>query len=69
MAARLTNIAPLITLLFLVAIFSFLAPSFATLDNLGNILRQAGVTSAGEIAASGSFNRVRASTPACSRIG
>lgn len=43
-AARLTNIAPLITLVFLVAVFSFLAPSFATLDNLGNILRQVSIT-------------------------
>src|SRR5918997_2546984 len=43
-AARLTNIAPLITLLFLIAIFSLLAPSFATVGNLGNILRQVSIT-------------------------
>src|ERR687894_2421863 len=43
-AARLTNIAPLITLLFLVVVFSALSPSFATLDNLGNILRQVSIT-------------------------
>lgn len=44
LAARLTNIAPLVTLLFLVAIFSALSPSFATVDNLGNILRQVSIT-------------------------
>lgn len=44
LAARLTNIAPLVTLLFLIAIFSALSPSFATLDNLGNILRQVSIT-------------------------
>ena len=43
-AARLTNIAPLITLVFLIAIFSVLAPSFATVDNFGNILRQVSIT-------------------------
>jgi ribose transport system permease protein len=43
-AARLTNIAPLITLLFLVVVFSALSPSFATVDNLGNILRQVSIT-------------------------
>ena len=43
-AARLTNIAPLITLLFLVAVFSAFSPSFATVDNLGNILRQVSIT-------------------------
>lgn len=44
LAARLTNIAPLITLLFLIAVFSALSPSFATVDNLGNILRQVSIT-------------------------
>jgi ribose transport system permease protein len=44
LAARLTNIAPLITLIFLVAIFSALSSSFATLDNLGNVLRQVSIT-------------------------
>jgi ribose transport system permease protein len=43
-AARLTNIAPFITLLFLVVTFSLMSPSFLTLDNLGNILRQISVT-------------------------
>jgi ribose transport system permease protein len=43
-AARLTNIAPLITLLFLVAVFSALSPSFATLDNVANVLRQVSIT-------------------------
>jgi len=44
LARRLTDIAPAVTLVFLVAIFSALSPSFATLDNLGNILRQVSVT-------------------------
>jgi ribose transport system permease protein len=43
-AARLTNLAPFLTLLFLVLIFWALSPSFLTLDNLGNILRQISVT-------------------------
>lgn len=42
--ARLTNIAPFITLIFLVVIFSAMSPSFATLDNLSNILRQIAIT-------------------------
>jgi ribose transport system permease protein len=42
--ARLTAIAPFITLLCLVLVFSALSPSFVTLDNLGNILRQVSVT-------------------------
>lgn len=44
LVARLTNIAPLVTLLFLVAIFAAMSPSFATLDNLANILRQVSIT-------------------------
>jgi ribose transport system permease protein len=44
LAARLTNLAPLVTLLFLIAVFAALSPSFATLDNLGNILRQVSIT-------------------------
>jgi ribose transport system permease protein len=44
LVARLTNIAPLVTLLFLVAIFSAMSPSFATLDNAANILRQVSIT-------------------------
>lgn len=41
---RLSNIAPFITLLFLVAFFSIASPSFATLDNVGNILNQISIT-------------------------
>ncbi len=44
LAARLTNIAPLMTLVFLVVVFCALSPSFATLDNLGNVLRQVSIT-------------------------
>jgi ribose transport system permease protein len=44
LVARLTNIAPLVTLFFLVAIFSAMSPSFATLDNVANILRQVSIT-------------------------
>ncbi len=44
LAARLTNIAPLITLIFLVAVFCALSPSFATVDNLANVLRQVSIT-------------------------
>jgi ribose transport system permease protein len=41
---HIRNVAPLITLLFLVAIFSFAAPSFRTFGNLDNILTQVSVT-------------------------
>jgi len=41
---QLRNIAPFITLLALVAFFSIASPSFATLDNLVNILQQVSVT-------------------------
>ena len=41
---RLRNIAPFATLLFLVVFFCFSSPSFATFDNLGNILTQISVT-------------------------
>jgi ribose transport system permease protein len=41
---RLRNIAPFATLIFLVLVFSALSPSFLTLDNFGNILRQISVT-------------------------
>jgi ribose transport system permease protein len=41
---QLRNIAPFLTLLFLVAFFTFASPSFATMDNLGNILSQVSVT-------------------------
>ncbi|HEY0420695.1 MAG TPA: ABC transporter permease, partial [Acetobacteraceae bacterium] len=41
---QLRNIAPFATLIVLVVLFSFASPSFATLDNLANILRQVSVT-------------------------
>ena len=41
---QLRNIAPFITLIFLVLFFSIASPSFATLDNLENILQQVSVT-------------------------
>ena len=41
---QLRNIAPFITLLFLVLFFSIASPSFATLDNLENILQQVSLT-------------------------
>jgi ribose transport system permease protein len=44
LARRLTAIAPLVTLLFLVVVFALAAPSFLTVDNLGNILRQVSIT-------------------------
>src|SRR5919112_1002112 len=40
---QLRNIAPFVTLLALVAFFSAASPSFATLDNLANILTQISV--------------------------
>jgi ribose transport system permease protein len=42
--SRLRNLAPFITLLALVIFFSFGSPSFATMDNVGNILTQVSVT-------------------------
>src|SRR5512140_1903518 len=42
--SRLRNIAPFATLLFLVIFFSIASPSFATFDNLANILTQISVT-------------------------
>ena len=44
LAGRLTNLAPLVTLIFLIAVFSALSASFATVDNLANILRQVSIT-------------------------
>ncbi|HEX4571705.1 MAG TPA: hypothetical protein VH184_14835, partial [Dongiaceae bacterium] len=41
---QLRNIAPFITLLFLVVFFSLASPSFLTLGNLGNILTQISIT-------------------------
>src|ERR1700754_2828179 len=42
--SQMRNIAPFLTLILLSAFFSFASPSFATLDNLGNILTQVSVT-------------------------
>ncbi|MBX6323257.1 MAG: ABC transporter permease [Rhodospirillaceae bacterium] len=44
LASQLRNIAPFVTLLFLVIVFSFASPSFLSLDNFGNILRSVSVT-------------------------
>jgi len=41
---RLTAIAPLLTLVFLVAVFASASSSFATMDNFANILRQVSIT-------------------------
>jgi ribose transport system permease protein len=41
---QMRNIAPFLTLLLLIVFFSFASPSFATLDNVGNILTQVSVT-------------------------
>jgi ribose transport system permease protein len=41
---QLRNIAPFATLIALVVLFTVLSKSFATLDNLGNILQQISVT-------------------------
>jgi ribose transport system permease protein len=41
---QMRNIAPFLTLIVLVAFFGFASPSFATLDNAGNILSQVAVT-------------------------
>ncbi len=42
--SQLRNIAPFATLLVLVVLFSVASPSFATFDNLNNILQQISVT-------------------------
>jgi ribose transport system permease protein len=42
--SQMRNIAPFLTLILLSAFFAFASPSFATLDNLGNILTQVSVT-------------------------
>ncbi len=42
--SQLRNIAPFATLLALVALFSVASPSFATVDNVANILSQVSVT-------------------------
>ena len=41
---QLRNIAPFFTLIVLVGFFSIASPSFATLDNLENILQQVSIT-------------------------
>src|SRR4051794_3909226 len=42
--SQMRNIAPFLTLIFLTAFFALASPSFATLDNVGNILTQVSVT-------------------------
>src|SRR5258708_39267204 len=42
--AQMRNIAPFLTLIFLSLFFALASPSFATLDNVGNILTQVSVT-------------------------
>src|SRR4029077_14410553 len=42
--SQMRNIAPFLTLIFLSAFFAIASPSFATIDNVGNILPQVSVT-------------------------
>src|SRR5258708_6544501 len=42
--SQMRNIAPFLTLIFLSGFFAGASPSFATLDNVGNILTQVSVT-------------------------
>src|SRR3954452_15764234 len=42
--SQMRNIAPFLTLIFLTAFFAIASPSFATIDNVGNILTQVSVT-------------------------
>jgi ribose transport system permease protein len=42
--SQMRNIAPFLTLIFLSGFFAAASPSFATLDNVGNILTQVSVT-------------------------
>ena len=42
--SQMRNIAPFLTLICLTGFFAVASPSFATLDNLGNILTQISVT-------------------------
>jgi ribose transport system permease protein len=44
LSGQLRNLAPLLTLLFLVVFFGVASPSFVTFDNLANILTQISVT-------------------------
>src|SRR5579862_1619699 len=42
--SQMRNIAPFLTLILLFAFFAVASPSFATIDNIGNILTQVSVT-------------------------
>ncbi len=42
--SQMRNIAPFLTLIFLTVFFAVASPSFATIDNVGNILTQVSVT-------------------------
>src|SRR5579864_6312484 len=42
--SQMRNIAPFLTLILLSAFFAVASPSFATLDNVGNIMTQVSVT-------------------------
>jgi ribose transport system permease protein len=42
--AQMRNLAPFLTLIFLIVFFAIASPSFATFDNVGNILTQVSVT-------------------------
>src|ERR1700743_2096941 len=42
--SQMRNLAPFLTLIFLSAFFAIASPSFATIDNVGNILTQVSVT-------------------------
>src|SRR5246127_3230953 len=42
--SQMRNIAPFLTLILLFAFFAIASPSFATIDNIGNILTQVSVT-------------------------
>lgn len=42
--SQMRNIAPFLTLIFLSGFFAIASPSFATIDNVGNILTQVSVT-------------------------
>src|SRR3954464_8037479 len=44
LSSQMRNIAPFLTLIFLSGFLALASPSFATLDNLGNILTQVSVT-------------------------
>ena len=52
--SQMRNIAPFLTLIFLSGFFAVASPSFATIDNVGNILTQ---VSSGVAAESGDFTK------------